>query len=84
MKQKRKGLRPSQLEGEHQVVCNRKVAFTQNADNTTKTISHIDRRNADRSLRVGGETLPQVEELKHLGVLFTSEGKMECEESQEL
>ncbi|KAI3355256.1 hypothetical protein L3Q82_017883, partial [Scortum barcoo] len=28
-------------------------------------------------LRVGGEVLPQVEEFKYLGVLFTSEGKME-------
>ena len=27
--------------------------------------------------RVGGELLPQVEELKYLGVLFTSVGKME-------
>ncbi|KAI3373738.1 hypothetical protein L3Q82_022322, partial [Scortum barcoo] len=27
----------------------------------------------------GGEVLPQVEEFKHLGVLFTSEGKMEHE-----
>ncbi|KAI3352411.1 hypothetical protein L3Q82_005371 [Scortum barcoo] len=27
--------------------------------------------------RVGGEVLPQVEEFKYLGVLFTSEGKME-------
>ena len=30
-------------------------------------------------LRVGGETLPQVEEFKYLGVLFTSEGRMERE-----
>ncbi|KAI3369704.1 hypothetical protein L3Q82_024548 [Scortum barcoo] len=30
-------------------------------------------------LRVGGEVLPQVEEFKYLGVLFTSEGKMERE-----
>ncbi|KAI3375230.1 hypothetical protein L3Q82_021733, partial [Scortum barcoo] len=29
--------------------------------------------------RVGGEVLPQVEEFKYLGVLFTSEGKMERE-----
>ena len=29
------------------------------------------------SLQVGGELLPQVEELKYLGVLFTSEGRME-------
>ncbi|KAI3375886.1 hypothetical protein L3Q82_004141 [Scortum barcoo] len=30
-------------------------------------------------LQVGGEVLPQVEEFKYLGVLFTSEGKMERE-----
>ncbi|KAI3371037.1 hypothetical protein L3Q82_023518 [Scortum barcoo] len=30
-------------------------------------------------LRVGGEVLPQVEEFKYLGVLFTSEGKIERE-----
>ena len=31
------------------------------------------------SLRVGNEILPQVEEFKYLGVLFTSEGRMERE-----
>ena len=31
------------------------------------------------SLRVGNEILPQVEEFKYLGVLFTSEGLMERE-----
>ena len=31
------------------------------------------------SLQVGGEFLPQVEEFKYLGVLFTSEGRMERE-----
>ncbi|KAK7922730.1 hypothetical protein WMY93_009632 [Mugilogobius chulae] len=30
-------------------------------------------------LQVGGESLPQVEEFKYLGVLFTSEGRMERE-----
>lgn len=30
-------------------------------------------------LQVGGGFLPQVEEFKCLGVLFTSEGRMECE-----
>ncbi|KAI3368113.1 hypothetical protein L3Q82_007840 [Scortum barcoo] len=30
-------------------------------------------------LQVGGEVLPQVEEFKYLGVLFTSEGKIERE-----
>ncbi|KAK3567045.1 hypothetical protein QTP86_009013 [Hemibagrus guttatus] len=31
------------------------------------------------TLQVGGEVLPQVEELKYLGVLFTSEGRMDRE-----
>jgi len=31
------------------------------------------------SLRVGNELLPQAKEFKYLGVLFTSEGKMERE-----
>ncbi|KAK3526284.1 hypothetical protein QTP70_022683 [Hemibagrus guttatus] len=31
------------------------------------------------TLQVGGEFLPQVEELKYLWVLFTSEGRMDCE-----
>ncbi|KAK3524132.1 hypothetical protein QTP70_018031, partial [Hemibagrus guttatus] len=31
------------------------------------------------TLQVGGEVLPQVEEFKYLGVLFTSEGRMDCE-----
>ena len=31
------------------------------------------------TLRVGDEILPQVEEFKYLGVLFTSEGRMERE-----
>ena len=32
-----------------------------------------------RECRVGNEILPQVEEFKYLGVLFTSEGRMERE-----
>ncbi|KAK3567192.1 hypothetical protein QTP86_012462 [Hemibagrus guttatus] len=31
------------------------------------------------TLQVGGEFLPQVEEFKYLGVLFTSKGRMDCE-----
>ncbi|KAI3360330.1 hypothetical protein L3Q82_014642 [Scortum barcoo] len=38
-----------------------------------------DRKRVVCPLRVGGEVLPQVEEFKYLGVLFTSEGKMERE-----
>ena len=36
-------------------------------------------KKVDCSPWVGSELLPQVEEFKYLGVLFTSEGKMECE-----
>ncbi|KAI3353886.1 hypothetical protein L3Q82_005087 [Scortum barcoo] len=39
----------------------------------------LDRKRVGCPLRVGGEVLPQVEEFKYLGVLFTSEGKMERE-----
>ncbi|KAI3353571.1 hypothetical protein L3Q82_020093, partial [Scortum barcoo] len=39
----------------------------------------LDRKRVVCPLLVGGEVLPQVEEFKYLGVLFTSEGKMERE-----
>ena len=39
----------------------------------------LDRKKVDCSLWVGGESLPQVEEFKYLGILFTSEGKLERE-----
>ncbi|KAI3354838.1 hypothetical protein L3Q82_004643 [Scortum barcoo] len=39
----------------------------------------LDRKRVACPLRWGGEVLPQVEEFKYLGVLFTSEGKMERE-----
>lgn len=39
----------------------------------------LDRKKVVCPLRVGGEILPQVEEFKYLGVLFTSEGRMERE-----
>ncbi|KAI3358259.1 hypothetical protein L3Q82_003257 [Scortum barcoo] len=39
----------------------------------------LDRKRVACPLQVGGEVLPQVEEFKYLGVLFTSEGKMERE-----
>ncbi|KAI3359839.1 hypothetical protein L3Q82_014187 [Scortum barcoo] len=39
----------------------------------------LDRKRVACPLRVGGDVLPQVEEFKYLGVLFTSEGKMERE-----
>ena len=39
----------------------------------------LSRKRVECSLRVGNEILPQVEEFKYLGVLFTSEGRMERE-----
>ena len=39
----------------------------------------LDRKKVLCPLRVGGVSLPQVEEFKYLGVLFTSEGRMERE-----
>ncbi|TKS65366.1 R2 Retrovirus-related Pol polyprotein from type I retrotransposable element [Collichthys lucidus] len=37
----------------------------------------LSRKRVECSLRVGDEILPQVEEFKYLGILFTSEGRME-------
>ncbi|XP_061737225.1 uncharacterized protein LOC133539140 isoform X2 [Nerophis ophidion] len=37
------------------------------------------RKRVECHLRVGEETLPQVEEFKYLGVLFTSEGRVDRE-----
>ncbi|KAK3571151.1 hypothetical protein QTP86_003367 [Hemibagrus guttatus] len=39
----------------------------------------LDRKKVACTLQVGGELFPQVEEFKYLGVLFTSEGRMDCE-----
>ncbi|KAI3358062.1 hypothetical protein L3Q82_003076 [Scortum barcoo] len=39
----------------------------------------LDRKRVACPLQVGGEVLPQVEEFKYLGVLFTSEGKIKRE-----
>ncbi|KAK3523071.1 hypothetical protein QTP86_012652 [Hemibagrus guttatus] len=39
----------------------------------------LDRKKVACTLHVGGELLPQVEEFKYLGVLFTSEGRMDRE-----
>ena len=41
----------------------------------------LDRKKVAYSLRVGGEFLPQV---SNLGVLFTSEGRMECEIDEQI
>ncbi|KAK0139279.1 LINE-1 reverse transcriptase [Merluccius polli] len=39
----------------------------------------LNRKRVECTLRVGDEILPQVEEFKYLGVLFTSEGRMDRE-----
>ncbi|KAK3517069.1 hypothetical protein QTP86_004180, partial [Hemibagrus guttatus] len=39
----------------------------------------LDRKKVACTLQVGGEVFPQVEEFKYLGVLFTSEGRMDRE-----
>ncbi|KAK3532990.1 hypothetical protein QTP70_006197 [Hemibagrus guttatus] len=39
----------------------------------------LDRKKVACTLQVGGEVLPQMEEFKYLGVLFTSEGRMDRE-----
>ena len=39
----------------------------------------LSRKRVECPLRVGDEVLPQVEEFKYLGILFTSEGRMERE-----
>ncbi|WP_411913715.1 RNA-directed DNA polymerase [Vibrio sp. Y159] len=39
----------------------------------------LSRKRVDCPLQVRGEVLPQVEEFKYLGILFMSEGRMECE-----
>nr|XP_049577496.1 glycine receptor subunit alpha-3 isoform X1 [Syngnathus scovelli] len=47
---------------------------------TSKSKSMVlDRKRVECPLRIGDEILPQVEEFKYLGVLFTSEGRMERE-----
>uniref|UniRef100_A0AAQ4PNU2 Reverse transcriptase domain-containing protein n=1 Tax=Gasterosteus aculeatus aculeatus TaxID=481459 RepID=A0AAQ4PNU2_GASAC len=44
----------------------------------------LSRKPMDCLLQVGNVSLPQVKKFKYLGVLFTSEGKMECEFSQRM
>ena len=39
----------------------------------------LSQKRVDCPPRVGSEVLPQVEEFQYLGVLFTSEGRMERE-----
>ncbi|KAK3532449.1 hypothetical protein QTP86_018088, partial [Hemibagrus guttatus] len=44
----------------------------------------LDRKKVVCTLQVGGEVLPQVEEFKYLGVLFTSEGRMDRENDRRI
>ena len=46
---------------------------------TADTHSGLMHKPVDCPLQVGEELLPQAKEFKYLGVLFTSEGKMERE-----
>lgn len=39
----------------------------------------LDWKKVSCPLRVGGEIVPQVKKLEYLRVMFTSEGKIECE-----
>ena len=48
--------------------------------NTSKSEAMVlSQKKVDCPLQVGGESLPQVEEFKYLGVLFRSEGTIEQE-----
>ncbi|KAK3514973.1 hypothetical protein QTP70_000742 [Hemibagrus guttatus] len=44
----------------------------------------LNRKKVAYTLQVGGEVLPQVEEFKYLGVLFTSEGRMDRETDRQI
>ncbi|KAK3542716.1 hypothetical protein QTP70_000099 [Hemibagrus guttatus] len=49
-------------------------------DSTSKSEAMVlSRKKVACTLQIGGELLPQVEEFKYLGVLFTSEGRMDRE-----
>lgn len=39
----------------------------------------LNQKRVEHLLRIGGESLPQVEEFKYFGVLFTSDGRLEWE-----
>ncbi|KAK3568142.1 hypothetical protein QTP86_031382, partial [Hemibagrus guttatus] len=60
-------------------VLERRVLKQQNQMPWRSDAMVLDRKNVSCTLQVGGEVLPQVEEFKYLGVLFTSEGRMDRE-----
>ncbi|KAK3543983.1 hypothetical protein QTP70_032745, partial [Hemibagrus guttatus] len=74
-------LAPSSLDLQHALGC-----FAAECEaagmrvNTSKSEAMVlDLKKVACTLQVGGEVLPQVEEFKYLGVLFTSEGRMDRE-----
>ncbi|KAK3534043.1 hypothetical protein QTP86_000634 [Hemibagrus guttatus] len=74
-------LAPSSLDLQHALGC-----FAAECEaagmrvNTSKSEAMVlDRKKVACTLQVGGDLLPQVEEFKYLGVLFTSKGRMDCE-----
>ncbi|KAI3353426.1 hypothetical protein L3Q82_019953 [Scortum barcoo] len=67
-------VRPEQELGSH---C--RHGWDENQHTSKSEAMVLDRKRVACPLQVGGEVLPQVEEFKYLGVLFTSEGKMERE-----
>lgn len=44
----------------------------------------LSRKNVERILQVGEDILPQVEDFKYVGVLFTSEGSIEWESDRRI
>ncbi|KAK3562899.1 hypothetical protein QTP86_011137 [Hemibagrus guttatus] len=74
-------LAPSSLDLQHALGCF--AAECEAAEmrvSTSKSEAMVfDRKKVACTLQIGGELLPQVEEFKYLGVLFTSEGRMDFE-----
>ncbi|KAI3374665.1 hypothetical protein L3Q82_021237 [Scortum barcoo] len=76
----RVSVRPEQELGSHCRQISRRIARGRRESAPPNPEAMVlDRKRVVCPLRVGGEVLPQVEEFKYLGVLFTSEGKMERE-----
>ncbi|KAK3528884.1 hypothetical protein QTP70_012076 [Hemibagrus guttatus] len=70
-------LAPSSLDLQHAL--GRFAAECEAAGMRVSTSMVLDQKKVACTLQVGGEVLPQVEEFKYLGVLFTSEGRMDRE-----
>ncbi|KAK3541996.1 hypothetical protein QTP86_009836 [Hemibagrus guttatus] len=74
-------LAPSSLDLQHALGCFAAECETAGMRvSTSKSEALVlDRKKVACTLQVGGEVLPQVKEFKYLGVLFTSEGRMDRE-----